>query len=227
MKRFYLIIFVIGYTYSQNYSYITPTRDGIGKVYMGREISKVMGHMGAPWLERSTRQFEERPDLVVNALKLNKTDIVADFGAGSGYFTKRLAPLCSLVYAVDIQKEMIDINQKKMKSLEINNVDFRLGSIKKTNLPKESIDYLIMVDVYHELEYPYEIMKDIYRAMKNGGSVVLVEYRKEDPKLMIKPLHKMSIKQIRKEMEHSGFKLNRSYEKLPRQHMLFFNKKNN
>ena len=146
MKRFYLIIFVIGYTYSQNYSYITPTRDGIGKVYMGREISKVMGHMGAPWLERSTREFEERPDLVVNALKLNKTDIVADFGAGSGYFTRRLAPLCSLVYAVDIQKEMIDINQKKMKSLKINNVDFRLGSIKKTNLPKESIDYLIMVD---------------------------------------------------------------------------------
>ena len=111
-----------------------------------------------------------------------------------------------------------------MKRKEIKNVNFILGGEKVTNLPKESIDYLIMVDVYHELEFPYEIMQDIYRAMKHDGKVVLVEYRKEDPKVMIKPLHKMSIMQIRKEMNNSGFELNSSFKGLPRQHMLFFNK---
>ena len=114
MKRLYLIIFLIGYIYSQNYTYVKPSRDGIGKIYMGREISGIMGHRGAGWLERSSRGYEERPDLVIKALKLDKSDIVADFGAGSGYFTKRLAPLCSLVYAVDIQKEMININKKRL-----------------------------------------------------------------------------------------------------------------
>ena len=180
--------------------------------------------MGAPWLDRASREIEERPDLVINALGLNRNDVVADFGAGSGYFTEKIAPLCSLVYAVDIQKEMIELNKRKMKRKEIKNVNFILGGEKATNLPKESIDYLIMVDVYHELEFPYEIMQDIYRAMKHDGKVVLVEYRKEDPKVMIKPLHKMSVKQIRKEMNNSGFELNSSFEGLPRQHMLFFNK---
>jgi ubiquinone/menaquinone biosynthesis C-methylase UbiE len=184
-----------------------------------------MGHMGAPWLDRKSREIEERPDLVINALGLNSSDVVADFGAGSGYFTEKIAPLCSLVYAVDIQREMIDINLRKMKSKGITNVNFILGAEKITNLPKESIDYLIMVDVYHELEFPYEIMQDIYRAMKQNGNIVLVEYRKEDPKVMIKPLHKMSINQIRKEMKNSGFELNRSFKALPRQHMLFFIKK--
>ena len=181
MKRFYLIIFLISYIYSQNYTYVKPSRDGIGKIYMGREISKIMGHRGAGWLERSSREYEERPDLVIKALELGKSDIVADFGAGSGYFTKRLAPLCSLVYAIDIQKEMININKGQMNEAGIKNVLFILGNEKETNLPKESIDYLIMVDVYHELEFPYEIMKDIYSSMKNNGKVVLVEYRKEDP----------------------------------------------
>ena len=111
-----------------------------------------------------------------------------------------------------------------MEEKNIKNVIFTLGAEKNTNLPKESIDYLIMVDVYHELEFPYEIMRDIYGVLKNNGKVVLVEYRKEDPKVMIKPLHKMSVKQIRKEMNNSGFELNSSFEGLPRQHMLFFNK---
>ena len=222
-----LSIFLISFIYSQNYTYVKPSRDGIGKIYMGREISGIMGHRGAGWLERSSRGYEERPDLVIKALKLGKSDIVADFGAGSGYFTKRLAPLCSLVYAVDIQKEMININKGQMNEAGIKNVLFILGDEKETNLSKESIDYLIMVDVYHELEFPYEIMKDIYSSMKNNGKVVLVEYRKEDPKLMIKPLHKMSVKQVQKEMINSGFEFHKSYEGLQRQHMLFFNKKNN
>ena len=224
IKRFWLLVVFVSLLLGQDYTYVKSSRDGIGKVYLDREISGIMGHMGAPWLDRASREIEERPDLVINALGLNRNDVVADFGAGSGYFTEKIAPLCNLVYAVDIQREMIELNKRKMKRKEIKNVNFILGGEKVTNLPKESIDYLIMVDVYHELEFPYEIMQDIYRAMKHDGKVVLVEYRKEDPKVMIKPLHKMSIMQIRKEMNNSGFELNSSFEGLPRQHMLFFNK---
>jgi len=224
IKRYWFLVVFVSLLLGQDYAYVKSSRDGIGKVYLGREISGIMGHMGAPWLDRASREIEERPELVINALGLNRNDVVADFGAGSGYFTEKIAPLCSLVYAVDIQSEMIEINKRKMQSKDIRNVNFILGAEKLTNLPKESIDYLIMVDVYHELEFPYEIMQDIYRAMKDNGRVVLVEYRKEDPKVMIKPLHKMSVKQIRKEMNNSGFELNRSFEGLPRQHMLFFNK---
>ena len=224
IKGYWHLVVFVSLLLGQDYTYVKSSRDGIGKVYLGREISGIMGHMGASWLDRASREIEERPDLVINALGLNRNDVVADFGAGSGYFTAKIAPLCSLVYAVDIQREMIDLNKRKMKRKKIKNVNFILGGEKVTNLPKESIDYLIMVDVYHELEFPYEIMQDIYRAMKHDGKVVLVEYRKEDPKVMIKPLHKMSIMQIRKEMNNSGFELNSSFEGLPRQHMLFFNK---
>ena len=224
IKRYWHLVVFVSLLLGQDYTYVKSSRDGIGKVYLGREISGIMGHMGASWLDRASREIEERPDLVINALGLNRNDVVADFGAGSGYFTEKIAPLCNLVYAVDIQREMIELNKRKMKRKEIKNVNFILGGEKVTNLPKESIDYLIMVDVYHELEFPYEIMQDIYRAMKHDGKVVLVEYRKEDPKVMIKPLHKMSVKQIRKEMNNSGFELNSSFEGLPRQHMLFFNK---
>ena len=112
-----------------------------------------------------------------------------------------------------------------MMADKINNVAFILGSDKVTNLPNESLDYLIMVDVYHELEFPYEIMQDIYKAMKVNGQVILVEYKKEDPRIMIKPLHKMSVKQVQKEMNYTGFILDRSFDELPMQHMLFFTKK--
>ena len=221
IKRYSLLVLIVSLLFGQDYTYVKSSRDGIGKVYLGREISGIMGHMWASWLDRASREIEERPDLVINALGLNRNDVVADFGAGSGYFTEKIAPLCSLVYAVDIQREMIDLNKRKMKRKKIKNVNFILGDEKVTNLPKESIDYLIMVDVYHELEFPYEIMQDIYRAMRHDGKVLLVEYRKEDPKVMIKPLHKMSVKQIRKEMNNSGFELNSSFEWLPRHHMLF------
>ena len=225
MMKSSLVILLTSFLFSQEYTYTKPSRDGTGKYFLGREISTIMGHMGASWLDRSSREKEERPDLVIKALNLDKTQIVADFGAGSGYFTHRIASKCSLVYAVDIQQEMLVLNKKKMEEKNIKNVIFTLGAEKNTNLPKESIDYLIMVDVYHELEFPYEIMRDIYGVLKNNGKVVLVEYMQEDPKIMIKPLHKMSVKQIRKEMEYSGFELSQSYKKLPRQHMLFFNKK--
>ena len=122
-----------------------------------------MGHQGAEWLERNSREIEERPSIVIKSLKLKSSDIIADFGSGSGYFTRLIAPKCSLVYAIDIQKEMHEINNSILKKNDINNVKFILGENKKTNLPKNKIDILIMVDVYHELEYTYEIMSNIYK----------------------------------------------------------------
>ena len=208
----------------QNYIYKKATADGIGKIYQGREISKVMGHFGAPWLERSSRESEENPTLAVDLLQLTKKMVVVDFGAGSGYFTSKLAKRCSVVYAVDVQKEMLDLNASQMKKKGIGNVKYILGDVSSTNLPKNTFDLFLLVDVYHELEYPFEIMKDIKSTLKTKGKVVLLEYRKEDPSVPIKPLHKMSVKQVTREMQHAGFLLIENIQKLPRQHMLIFGK---
>lgn len=210
--------------WTQSYSFQTPTRDGIGKIYQGREISKVMGHLGASWLERSTRVDEENPNLAIDLLQLRKDMLVADLGAGTGYFTSKMAPKCSVVYAVDIQQEMLDLNAKQMSKKGIKNVEFILGSNNQTGLPKNTLDLVLLVDVYHELENPYEIMNDIKLALNDSGKVVLLEYRKEDPSVPIKPLHKMSIDQMIKEMNFIGLKLHMNIQKLPIQHMLIFSK---
>ena len=210
--------------WTQSYSFQTPTRDGIGKIYQGREISKVMGHLGASWLERSTRVDEENPNLAIDLLQLRKDMLVADLGAGTGYFTSKMAPKCSVVYAVDIQQEMLDLNAKQISKKGIKNVEFILGSNNQTGLPKNTLDLVLLVDVYHELENPYEIMNDIKLALNDSGKVVLLEYRKEDPSVPIKPLHKMSIDQMIKEMNFIGLKLHMNIQKLPIQHMLIFSK---
>ena len=209
---------------TQNYTFKKASSDGIGKVYKGREISKVMGHYGAAWLDRSSREAEESPNLAVELLNLNKEMLVVDFGAGSGYFTSKLAKQCSVVYAVDIQQEMLEINASQMRKKNITNVKYVLGKTKSTNLTKSTFDLFLLVDVYHELEYPYEIMKDIKSSLKDDGVVVLLEYRKEDPSVPIKPLHKMSVKQVVKEMKNIGLTLIDNIQKLPRQHMLIFGK---
>ena len=210
--------------FTQNYTFKKASSDGIGKVYKGREISKVMGHYGAAWLDRSSREAEEGPNLAVELLDLNKEMLVVDFGAGSGYFTSKLARQCSVVYAVDVQQEMLEINAAQMRKKNITNVKYVLGKTKYTNLPKNTFDVFLLVDVYHELEYPYEIMKDIKSSLKDDGVVVLLEYRKEDPSVPIKPLHKMSVKQVVKEMKNIGLTLIDNIQKLPRQHMLIFGK---
>ena len=210
--------------FTQNYTFKKASSDGIGKVYKGREISKVMGHYGAAWLDRSSREAEESPNLAVELLNLNKEMLVVDFGAGSGYFTSKLARQCSVVYAVDVQQEMLEINAAQMRKKNITNVKYVLGKTKYTNLPKNTFDLFLLVDVYHELEYPYEIMKDIKSSLKDDGVVVLLEYRKEDPSVPIKPLHKMSVKQVVKEMKSIGLTLIDNIQKLPRQHMLIFGK---
>jgi ubiquinone/menaquinone biosynthesis C-methylase UbiE len=220
----YYIFFQTGLVWTQSYSFQTPTRDGIGKIYQGREISKVMGHLGASWLERSTRVDEENPNLAIDLLQLRKDMLVADLGAGTGYFTSKMAPKCSVVYAVDIQQEMLDLNAKQMSKKGIKNVEFILGSNNQTGLPKNTLDLVLLVDVYHELENPYEIMNDIKLALNDSGKVVLLEYRKEDPSVPIKPLHKMSIDQMIKEMNFIGLKLHMNIQKLPIQHMLIFSK---
>jgi len=209
---------------AQSYTYKSPSRDGIGKIYQGREISKVMSHLGASWLERSSRANEESPNLAVDLLDLKKDMIVADFGAGTGYFTSKLARKCSIVYAVDIQKEMLDLNAKQMRNKNINNVKFILGFTDRTGLPKNSLDLVILVDVYHELENPLEIMNDIKSSLNQTGKVALIEYRKEDPTVPIKPLHKMSVEQVVKEMRQVNLKLHSNIQELPRQHMLIFSK---
>ena len=209
---------------AQSYTYKSPSRDGIGKIYQGREISKVMGHLGASWLERSSRANEESPNLAVDLLDLKKDMIIADFGAGTGYFTSKLARKCSIVYAVDIQQEMLDLNAKQMRNKNINNVKFILGFTNRTGLPKNSLDLVILVDVYHELENPLEIMNDIKSSLNQTGKVALIEYRKEDPTVPIKPLHKMSVEQVVKEMRQVDLKLHSNIQELPRQHMLIFSK---
>ena len=209
---------------SQDYILKTPSRDGIGKFYQGREISKIMGHFGAAWLERRSRSKEENPKLAVDLLDLNKSLVVADFGAGTGYFTSQLAKRCSLVYAVDIQPEMIQLNKKNMLLKNIQNVKYVINTPKQTNLPQNSVDLILLVDVYHELEFPFEVVNDMKNSLKNNGQIVLLEYRAEDPSVPIKALHKMSLKQITREMDYVGMKLSKNIQELPRQHMLVFSK---
>jgi ubiquinone/menaquinone biosynthesis C-methylase UbiE len=193
---------------------------------MGREIAKVMGHTEALWLERATREVEEKPSEVVNALNLKPTDIVADIGAGTGYFTFQIAPLIpeGKVLAVDIQPEMIDIIDFLQKENNITNVEPVLGSVTDSNLPGENVDLALMVDTYHEFEYPREMMSGVARALKPGGRVVLVEYRRENPFILIKAPHKMTQKQVRKEMSVVGLEWIETKNFLPQQHFMVFQK---
>ncbi|MBW4522269.1 MAG: class I SAM-dependent methyltransferase [Scytolyngbya sp. HA4215-MV1] len=205
-------------------SFASP--DGIGKVYLGREIAQVMGHQGAGWLERSSRMQEERPGLVVNGLGLQPTDVVADIGAGTGYFSFRLAPLVpqGKVLAVDIQPEMLEILHDLRQAKHITNVEPVLGSNTDPHLPTESVDLALMVDAYHEFDFPYEMMMAIVRALKPGGRVALVEYRGENPFVAIKRLHKMTQKQVRQEMQVVGLTWQETQDFLPQQHLMIFRK---
>lgn len=199
--------------------------DGIGKFYQGREIAHVMGHSGAAWLERPEREQEERPDLAIPALKLRTGDAVADIGAGTGYFSWRLALAVGAtgrVYAVEIQQEMLDDLGKAMSSRGVTNVIPTLGTITAPGLPKDSIDLAIMVDVYHEFSEPFEMMQAICASLKPGGRVAFVEYRAEDPTVPIKPLHKMSEAQLRKEMAAHPLQYVETITSLPRQHVVIF-----
>ena len=202
------------------------TRDGIGKFYMGREIAQVMGHQGAPWLERAEREEEERPQKLVELMALRPTDVVADIGAGTGYFSFRIAPKVpqGRVLAVDIQQEMLDLLRDAAAKRGVKNVEPVLGKVDDPNLPAGQVDVALMVDAYHEFDHPREMMEGIVKGLKPGGRVVLVEYRGEDPEVPIKPLHKMTEAQAKKEMAAVGLRHLKTHPDLPRQHVMVFQK---
>jgi len=204
----------------------TPTTDGTGKVYRGREIAIPMGHRGAGWLERAERERQEDTHTLVRELALLPSDVVADIGAGTGYITFRLSPLVpeGRVFAVDIDEKMLEDMRTRMLRTGVTNIVPILGKVDDPGLPVDSIDVALMVDAYHEFSHPLEMMRGIVRALRPGGRVVLVEYRQEDPKVPIKPLHKMSQAQARAEMEAVGLVWIQTSDILPWQHLMVFRK---
>ena len=200
---------------------------GIGKFYMGREISFVMGHQAAQWLNRPSRIQEEMPDQVVANMGLSADDVVADIGAGSGYFSFRIAAKVpeGKVYSVDIQPEMLKLVEEQKALNRIFNVEGVLGEIDDPNLSAESIDAAIMVDAYHEFSHPFEMINGIYKALRPEGRIFLLEYRGEDSSVPIRPLHKMTEDQVVKEMSVFGLEWTETLDFLPWQHMMIFTKR--
>ena len=202
--------------------------DGIGKRFMGREIAQVMGWQGAAWLERQEREQEERTDLLLAELRLSAGLRVADIGAGTGYIARRMARAVGpsgVVYAVDVQPEMVRLLKDLARRERLAQIRPVLGSSTDVELPDASIDLAIMVDVYHELEFPHEVLASIVRALKPGGRVVFVEYRAEDASVPIKPLHKMSVEQLKREVALQPLVLGRVAEPLPWQHIVVMRKR--
>ena len=216
---------------ASTYQTVQASRDGIGKVYMGREIAGVMGWQGASWLEREERQQEERGDLLLRELGLKPGMVVADIGAGTGYYARRMAPLVGAsgsggaVYATDVQPEMMRMLEDGAKKAGLTNIKPILGGLQSVNLPDASVDLAIMVDVYHELEFPFEVIDSLVRALKPGGRIAYVEYRAEDQRVPIKALHKMSEAQVRKEAAAHALVWERTASTLPWQHVVIFRKK--
>jgi ubiquinone/menaquinone biosynthesis C-methylase UbiE len=201
--------------------------NGIGKFYMGREIAHVMGHQAADWLERANRDEEEHTEKLVEQLPIKAGDVVADLGAGTGYYSRRLAKKVGekgTILAVDIQPEMLQLLTNKLAELKITNVQPVLGTITDPKLPPAAVDLVFLVDVYHEFDHPFEMMAAICRSLKPGGRVVFVEFRGEDPQVPIKEVHKMTEAQVRKEMSPHPLQWVETIGVLPRQHIMVFKK---
>jgi len=215
-------------TIPPGYVTIPVSPDGIGKRYMDREISAVMGWQGAAWLERNKREREGRTDLLLEALALQPGMVIADIGAGTGYLSRRMAPLVmpgGKIIALDLQPEMVNILQTGVNRSGLKQIVVKLGAIDDIKLPKNSIDMAIMVDVYHELAFPYEVMSSIMIALKPRGRLVFVEYKAEDIRVPIKPLHKMSEAQIKREAGVFPLDWERTVSTLPWQHVVVFRKR--
>jgi len=214
-------------TNDQKYIYKKGDYNGIGKWYMDREIAYVMGYEGIGWLERSEREKEENVSKLIQNMGIKPNDTIADIGAGSGYHVFRIAPIANkgIVYAVDIQTEMLMAIENIKETSKIKNIKTILGSEESVYLPENSVNKILMVDVYHEFSFPIEMITSIKRALKPEGELFLIEYRAEDPNVPIKKIHKMSEKQAVKEMNAAGFKLKRNINNLPWQHCMIFVKK--
>lgn len=208
------------------YTFATPSADGIGKIFMGREISHVMGHPGIGWLERTDREKEEAPSKAIALLGLTPDMVIADIGAGSGYYAFRLAGILpqGRVVAVDIQQEMLDYLKEEAARRNITNLQPHLGAVDDIKVDAETLDAVLMVDAYHEFSHPVEMLQSIRKALKPGGKIYLLEFRAEDPKVPIKALHKMSKDQAVKEFQAIGFEFVESKPELPWQHLLIFRK---
>jgi SAM-dependent methyltransferase len=207
------------------YQQYPASAEGTGKVYMGREIAHVMGFQGAAWLEREEREKQERTDILIQSLNLKMGMTIADIGAGTGYLSRRMADEIGAngtVYAVDVQPEMFG----KLKSLSKNHTTIKpvLCDLDNVKLPENSLDLAILVDVYHELEYPYEVVQSIIKSLKPNGQLALVEYRAEDDAVPIKQTHKMAEKQVIKELTVLPLKWQKTMKKLPWQHIIIFTK---
>jgi ubiquinone/menaquinone biosynthesis C-methylase UbiE len=203
--------------------------NGIGKFYLGREIAHVMGHEAADWLERPEREKEEGTQQLIKALKIKPDSVAADIGAGTGYYTRRLAKVvgkAGSVYAVDIQPEMLNLLTNKLIAAGITNVKPILGEIADPKLPAKSVDLILLVDVYHELEFPLEMTTAMRSSLKPKGRLVLVEFRGEDPSVPIKTVHKMTEAQVKKEMAAARMKWVETIEVLPWQHIFVFEREN-
>jgi SAM-dependent methyltransferase len=228
---FFIAFFVIGCSPSKGqnqndtlYSIKDGDPYGTGKWYMDREIAHVMGFHGMEWLERPEREKEEKTLKLINNLDLQPTDVVADIGAGSGYHVFRMAPQLAKgkVYGVDIQQEMLDVMSARIEESGATNVELVKGAEKTANLHPNSVDKILMVDVYHEFSFPREMLESMREALKPGGAIYLIEYRREDDWVPIKTVHKMTEKQAVKEFESSGFVLDTNIGNLPWQHCMVF-----
>ncbi|MDB4148286.1 class I SAM-dependent methyltransferase [Flavobacteriaceae bacterium] len=236
MKKLTILLFLFTFLLQPNncfgqnsnidnkYTFKEGDYNGIGKWYMGREIAYVMGFQGIDWLERSEREQEENVSKLIQNMRIRSDDIIADIGAGSGYHAFRIATLAKngLVYAVDIQTEMLMTIEKNKEFSKIKNIETILGTEKSVQLPKNSVDKILMVDVYHEFSFPVEMINSMKNALKPNGQLFLIEYRGEDPLVPIKTIHKMTEKQALKEMESAGFKLKENIDNLPWQHCMIF-----
>ena len=207
-----------------NYVNKKASSGGTGKFYLGREIAQVMGAAGSSWLDRQSRPDEENTKLALDKIDVGDSGVIADLGAGTGYYTFQLTPKVphGKVYAIDIQDEMIDELNKRKAAKNITNVEVIKGTTLSPNLPDNSTDLVIMVDVYHELEYPKEMLQAIKKALRKNGKLLLIEYRGEDDSVPIRPLHKTTVKQLNRELSANGFKLNYQGEFLKIQHFLLY-----
>jgi ubiquinone/menaquinone biosynthesis C-methylase UbiE len=209
------------------YEFRPGSFDGVGKWFLGREIAHFMSHQGAPWLEREERETEEEPSRLVASLGLKPGDAVGDVGAGSGSLTWRLARAggpAGRVYANDIQPEMLAILRTNVVAHGVTNVTAVLGEVTDPKLPAGALDLVILVDVYHECDHPLEMARGMISALKPGGRLVLIEYRGEEKWVPIKPLHKMTEAQVRKELALQPVQFVTNLSVLPRQHILVFRK---
>lgn len=220
-----VILCVSAFT-QDRYEYKGGDPNGIDKWYLGRQIAYVMSHQGIDWLERPEREKEENSSQLLRNMKIKPGMVVADIGAGSGYYTTRMSKLVGSgkVYAVDVEPEMIKYLDQRIAKEKLNNVKTILGGEKNVQLPANSVDLMLLVDVYHEFSFPYEMGRSMLEALKPGGLLYLVEFRAEDNSVPIKAVHKMSEKQSVKELKAAGFQFVRNISNLPWQHCMVFKK---